>query len=447
MTADRVLKFIEENHLIEPGDRVLIGLSGGADSVCMTHILYTLRNRLKIELFAAHLNHGIRGEEADRDESFVRNYTEKMGIPFFVKHVDIPGDAKKLGISEELCGRNARYDFFETLAKQHGISKIATAHNKNDQAETILMNFIRGASIQGLCGIPVRRGNIIRPILDLTRTEILEYLHKQGQDFVTDSTNNEEDYTRNKIRLNLLPEIQKNFNPNFVESAVRNGQNIRQDKEFLEQIAEDAYRKCVTDGKADVQLLRHEHISIRRRILYKMLVEQIGASDVSAFYIEHMDELLTAGKTGNRIDLPRNTEAAIEYGRFTVRKKQSGPLDFAYRLTVGCTTEIPELGISVSLEKTDHAGKEVFTFPAGAEIILRNRRNGDVFYPEGMQGKKKLKDYFIDEKISREQRKKIGILTVDGEIACLVGKRRDRRFAFRDRGVRVVIHKKNSEEK
>lgn len=433
----KVYNYIRKNKLIQKGDKILIGLSGGADSVCLTHMLYSMKDKLGIELYTAHLNHGIRGEEALRDEEFVKKFSDKLQIKCFVRHADIKADSKQRGISEELCGREARYSFFEEIMERNGITKIATAHNKNDNAETILMNFIRGASISGLCGIPFRRDKIIRPILTLTRNEIIEYINENNLSYVTDSTNLEEIYTRNKVRLDLIPKLESEFNANFIETTVRNAENVRYDSELLEILADEAYNKCCGGDTLDIKLFLQEHISIRRRILYKMLTAHTGTENISSLYIDELEKLI--GKTGKRINLPNNLEAVMEYDCLRLRKKQPQAEDFEYKLELGNEVIIEELGIIAKIVATDTKDKQAFTVPLNSEISIRNRRNGDYFYPEGMEGKKKLKDYFIDEKIERDRRGNIGLLTVNGEIMYVIGKRRDRRFAFKDNGIRLII--------
>ena len=283
MILDKALDFIKKNELIKYGDKILVGLSGGADSVCLTHILYTLGERMGLTLYTAHLNHGIRGAEAERDEMFAEEFSRQLGIECFVKHADVKSCARLTGESEELCGRRLRYEFFDELCEKHGIDKIATAHNKNDNAETILMNFIRGSSLAGLCGIPVRRDNIIRPVLCLTRDEITEYIDKNNLKYVTDSTNLEEVYTRNKIRRRLMPEIESDFNPNFISAVVRNSENLQKDRELLDALANEAYEKCGND----IELLGKQHIYVRHRIIYKMLGECIA--DMSSVYVDAVD--------------------------------------------------------------------------------------------------------------------------------------------------------------
>lgn len=443
MTAeDKVFDFISDNGLLKGGRGVLVGLSGGADSVCLLHMLYSLRERLGITVFAAHLNHGIRGEEAERDERFAKSFCEGLGVKIFVRHVDIKTEAKQRGMSEELCGREARYAFFDELSKKYDITYIATAHNMNDSAETLLMNFMRGASLNGLCGIPARRGSVIRPILCLTRSEITEYNKSHGLEYVTDSTNLSSVYTRNKIRLELIPEIEKSFNPNFTETVVKNAENMRLDKELLDELTEKAYSRCVSGNAAELSELMKEHISLRRRIIYKMLTINTGTADILAKYIDAIDALARTGRTGTSADLPSGFEAAVEYGKLIIRNKIKHTGAFEYSLKAGEETYIPELGLSVLLEETEKNGRLSFKFPEGAALAVRNRREGDVFYPEGMEGRKKLKKYFSDEKLTRAEREKTGLLTSDGEIAYIFGKRRDRRFAFKDKGLRLIIKKR-----
>ena len=201
---NKVKQTIKRYDLIKEGDSVLVGLSGGADSVALCHILHTMG----INIVAAHLNHNIRGEEAKRDEEFAKTFAKKLGVRFVSKSVNVRELAKNTGMSDEMAGREARYAFFDDVCKSYGLTKIATAHNRNDRAETILMNLMRGSTMSGLSGIPYKRDNIIRPILDLTRAEIESYCDSMGLLYVTDSTNAADDYTRNKIRHKLLPLIE-----------------------------------------------------------------------------------------------------------------------------------------------------------------------------------------------------------------------------------------------
>ena len=211
-TLKKVYEYIQKNKLIKESEHIIVGLSGGADSVCLLHILHSLSNRLKIKLTAIHINHMLRGQEAKRDENFAINFCKELGIEIITKRIDVLKIAKEEKISEEEAGRNARYSTFYEYKKILGADKIATAHNKNDNAETVIMNIIRGSGLSGLKGIDAKRNDIIRPILDLERKEIVNYCNACNLGFVTDSTNRETKYTRNKIRLKLIKEIDDMFN-------------------------------------------------------------------------------------------------------------------------------------------------------------------------------------------------------------------------------------------
>ena len=229
LDIDTLSHFIEENHLIEKNDRIVLGVSGGADSICLLHALSRIQKALEIRLFVVHINHGIRGEEARRDEDYVKKFCEKLGIRFFGYQYDIPSMAKVLKLSEEEAGRKARYEAFEKVSKEialgEGIDlnkiKIAVAHNKNDNAETILHNLSRGSGISGLKGILVKNNNIIRPLLAFSRDEIEEYLCKNNIEYMTDSTNLENEYTRNILRNEVFPVLEKKVNSNVINNIYK----------------------------------------------------------------------------------------------------------------------------------------------------------------------------------------------------------------------------------
>ena len=218
---EKVKEFIIENSLINKDDKVLVALSGGPDSVCLLHCLYSLKEDFNIKIGAAHVNHMLRGQDSLEDKEYSRKLCESLDIDFYSKEIDINKIAKNKGISIEMAGREARYNFFEEIRKTYNYNSIAVAHNENDQAETIIMNLMRGTGIEGLCGIrPKRNGNIIRPILCLSRLEIEKYCIENNLNPRIDKTNLENIYSRNKIRLELIPYMKDNFNPNVIESIV-----------------------------------------------------------------------------------------------------------------------------------------------------------------------------------------------------------------------------------
>lgn len=439
---DTVYKTITENDLVH-GDKILAALSGGADSVCLTHVLYILSDRLGIKLYACHLNHMIRGKDADSDEAFCRAFTESLGIAFFSKKADVPAFAKERGISEELAGREIRYDYFNEIAEGNTIPLIATAHNRNDNAETITMNFIRGSGSLGLCGIPCKRGNIIRPLLDVTRSEIEQYCSENKLAYVTDKTNAENVYTRNKIRLGLIPYITNDFNPNFVGTVTRNAEIVSRDEKYIDSVADNVFGNSVADGKIDVSVLLTLDISISSRVIIKMMNSAANIyCDVSSVYVDTVLSLAKHGRSGSKADLIHGLEAVVDYGVLKIALKKPPVCDFEYTVLPDVPLFIPATGktyLMTQCEARINDGAAYFNASVNDRICIRNRRSGDVFYPSGMDAGKKVNRYFIDEKIVSEARNIAEIVTVNGKIANVALKRCDNRFIFSNSGMKIQI--------
>lgn len=244
MIEEKVLETIKKNNLIEKNDRIVLGVSGGPDSITMLYILNKLSKTLNFEIFVAHINHGIRKEAID-DEKYVEEWCKKLGVNFFVLHSKVEEIAKiqKLGVEE--AGRKVRYDFFNEILKKLDANKIAIAHNKNDNCETIIMNIMRGSGSKGLCGIDSKQGNIIRPLIEVSREEIEEFCEKEKLDPKIDKTNFENEYTRNKIRNQVIPYIKKEFNPNIVNSLERLSEIMREQEEYISEEAKKQYKNIL----------------------------------------------------------------------------------------------------------------------------------------------------------------------------------------------------------
>ncbi len=442
MVLDIIKKTLREYNLLNNGDSVLVGLSGGADSMCLTHALWSLKDEFDIKLYTAHINHGIRGEEAKRDELFAENFSKKLGIECFVLNADIPQIAKDTNVSEETAGRNVRYNFFNKLCEKYDINKVATAHNRNDNAETLLMNFMRGSTTNGLCGIPYVRGNIIRPILNVSRDEIEKYCSDNGLEYMTDSTNMTENYTRNKIRHTLLPYIQKEFNTSFIKTVTENACLIKDDSDYLDGIAEDFYKHHIRNCAVNIEDLNKTDIAIKRRVLRLMLRDIYnGLNDISSTYVA--DILSLADKSsGRQINLPYGIVAKNEYGKIILEHEKKETQPFEVSINIGETVFISELDKKISVSETDMRNKDgaiYLSCDKTDKIIVRNRRNGDKFQPMGMNGTKRLKEYFIDKKIPKDKRNSVPIIEINGEIAA-VGNRIDKRFAFRGKGIKIEFY-------
>lgn len=438
MVLDIIRQTVSEYNLLQKGDSVLIGLSGGADSVCLTHALYSLKDIFGIKLYTVHINHGIRGEEAERDQKFAADFSKSLGIKCFIIKLDIPQIASKNGDSEETAGRKARYEIFDRLCVEHNITKIATAHNKNDNAETILMNFMRGSSVKGLCGIPCRRDNIIRPILNVSRDMIEEYCKYNNLEYVTDSTNLSNDYTRNKIRNILIPMIRAEFNPNFIGTVTSNAQYMYEDSECLDSLSERIYKNIVHDGSVLIDELKINPVSVQRRVIRYMLIKEYGGiSDIPSVYI---NDILKLKNTGAYINLADNVTAMTEYGRLKIGKfKENEDIDFEYVLSIPGGCFIPELSVYAEVKRCNSREKDGALYlgcDEAEKLIIRTRRAGDRFSPCGMNGSKKVKQYFIDNKIPKQQRNRIPIIEINGKIAA-VGSRVDNHFLFKDKGVKI----------
>jgi len=248
--------------------KLLIALSGGADSCALFYALFALKEQFSLSFSAVHVNHQIRGEEAFRDETFVTELCKKEQVPLFLERVDIPSIAASKKISVELAAREERYRIFERLSKEHDFNAVATAHNANDNAETILFHLTRGSSLDGLCGIPPKRGNLIRPLILATRQEIEEYLTDQNKGYLNDSTNANTEYTRNFIRHIVLPELKK-INPSLEQTLTRTAMSLSYDKEYLDAQAEEHLT-------SDIKKLALLPNAILTRVIIKLFEEDCG---------------------------------------------------------------------------------------------------------------------------------------------------------------------------
>lgn len=436
----QAINTIEKHALLQRGDKILAGLSGGADSVCLLHILKSISEMYNISIYAAHVNHNIR-DTADRDMEYSMELCDKLGIECFVKSVDVFGYMQENKTGTEDAARKLRYDFFDEICREYNIDKIATAHNLNDRAETVLMNFIRGSGLGGLGGIPYRRGNIIRPVMDLSREETERYCRENRLEFMTDETNFEKIYTRNKIRLDVIPYIQENINKNFIRRIVENSDIIIQEDDFMKQCAGEVFSQTFrfSGGKymLDISGLDGCHAAVVRRVMQMYFHSIYNDSRNLGKNFADAALRLMQGQSGKSIDLPDNVVLKNEYGYLTAEKKSADYDNEEY--AAGNYRIIKEYGAEA--QKPDKNRIFIKTEFAGG-LSLRYRKDGDYFYPYGMEGGKKLKKFFSDMKIPKEIRGKIPILVSEkDEIVWVVGMRADRRFAAEigERSVKIQV--------
>ena len=324
---EKVLKTIKENNLIETGDKLVLGVSGGPDSTAMLHILNEIRNEIKFEMVVAHVNHMIR-EEAKEDEEYVKNMCKKMEVEFYSKRIDVQklANTNKVGLEE--TGRKVRYEFFEEVLKNTKSNKIAIAHNKNDKAETVLMNILRGSGIQGLRGIELKNKHYIRPLLECERNEIEDYCKEKTLNPRIDKTNFENEYTRNKMRNIVIPYIQKEFNPNIIEAINRLSELTKQEDEYLKTETKKAYNTILVEEKPEEIILNLKSFNmqeklIKSRIIMYSISKIFGTSkNIEKVHIEDIIRLCQ-NNIGNKYLTPnKNTRVLVKNHKIYISKQK-----------------------------------------------------------------------------------------------------------------------------
>ncbi len=410
---------------VGPQAGILAGVSGGADSVALLHCLNALRLGGAFgKLYAAHLNHGIRGDEARQDAEFVKGLCHEWGIPLFLKTVDVPALAKQSGRGIEETAREARYRFLEEARAEAGAINIAVAHHKNDQAETVLMHLLRGTGPKGLCGMTDRRGNLIRPLMQVSRGQIMAYLQSHGLCYRDDATNQDVSYLRNRIRLQLLPTLERDYNPAIVDGLVRMASLCAEDEAYLSAQAAAALEQCRENGGYRREQLRDLPPALKGRALRLILQEHGALYNSGQEDISRLSELLEA-RTGAKAPFGNGVWGWTSYQLLCVGILQEQGGEYAIPLKIPGETHTPA-GIFHSQFVNDwEKGQNPFVgFLDGGKLpddtLVRPRRPGDRFYPFGAPGERKLKEYFIDKKVPRRQREGPMVCT-GGEVLFLPG--------------------------
>lgn len=439
MLPDIVKRTIEREKLIQKGDKVLVALSGGPDSVCLLHCLKKLENIYEMTIYAAHLNHMIRGMEAQKDAMYTAKLCDSFGITFFVKSVDVPLYAKEKRLSIEEAARKIRYEMLFEIKEKIGANKIAVAHNLDDQAETVLMRLMRGTGIHGLKGMDYfREDGLIRPLMDVQKTDILSYCDQQGLSPRLDKTNEETEYTRNRIRLNLIPLIQEQYSPQIKTLVAKMANLLREDDAFLEEEADRIFRRdsVILPDRVKIQAddIRALHPAIAKRVIRQAVRETADTLEgIESGHIEDVLDLMGSAKTHAMIHLPRGVFVYKRPEGVLFTKKTIEAVSSAYRypLKQGESLFIPEMNLK--MDSRILSKERCMVLPTGnltkafdldkirGELVVRNRQDGDRIRPMGMGGTKKLKDLFIDLKIPREKRDSIPILCDDQGILWVVG--------------------------
>ena len=440
-SIDKIKAVIKENELIKDGERVVVGVSGGADSVCL---LLVLKEIMPPEcITAVHINHGIRGDEATRDEDFVLKLCKRLEIRLEIRRLDVPLFARDNKISEEEAGRILRYRVFEEIRLLYKADKIAVAHNLNDVAETFIMNLSRGSGITGLTGIKLRSGVLIRPLIKTSRTEIEEIVTYLGESFITDSTNNSLIYTRNRIRKRVIPELEE-VNERAVSHINDACERLEKIEGYIIKEAANAYKSYVTKGK-DIfisnEILTLDEVIIEE-VLHKALSEAAGrARDIGSVHISYLLELFSK-QVGRTIDLPYQVRAYRDYKGIRLQgrahKPETGENTQVLHELLLYTEAVDGISAVVSDEDNirltfeDGSVKNLsqnscirwFDYDKIAEnVMVRFKEEGDflVISPEG--DKKKLKKYFVDNKIPSDKRGGIPLVVSGNDVLWIIGYR------------------------
>jgi tRNA(Ile)-lysidine synthase len=447
--STRVLTAIDRNALLRRGDRVLVALSGGSDSVALLRLLRELEaDGVLVVAGAGHVNHGLREAAAD-DEAFCRSLAATLGAPFRSERIDVRAEAARLGVSLEDAGRQARYGFFERVAEELGADVIATGHTRDDQAETFLLRLTRGAGPRGLAGIHPRAGNVVRPLLDVSRMELREYLASLGQAFREDETNLDVTIPRNRIRHQLLPLLRRDFSPGIVDVLAREASIARLDDDRLQQEAIDLADSIVlrsreegADGEVAVQVdaraLSSLHPALGARVARLALGVLAPDRFIGHDHVERLVELARSGSGGASFP----GQHAVRRGDLVLLRRQAvQPFSNSFRVSLSIPGEVilqPQgWAVSATLDRVSPAllgsdpsrahgadpGRLAVAVRVTPPLTVRSRRPGDRFTPPGMGGRsKKLQDFFVDRKIARERRDALPLVVDSADrIVWIVG--------------------------
>ena len=442
----QVLKTIQEYQMFEPGNKCLIGVSGGADSIALLQILSELKDQLGLSLHVVHLNHLLRGAPADEDEEFVRNLARKHSLPITVERVDVENLAKLKGLGIEEAGREARYAFYYKTARDTGAQRIALAHSADDNIETFMMRLLRGAGLKGLLGIPPVRDKIVRPLILTWRRDIELYCAKHKLIPRVDYTNYESRYLRNRVRMKLIPQL-KIFNPNVKELLLQTILMLTNDYYYIHDQALKSLKSMTETEEEDILglnlvKLRKLDQTLQGHVLREAISDLKGdLKEVSFNHIQGIMDLLETTEA-KKLDLPEDIKAVFERDTLTLRRGDTEvppPVVFAYDLALPGEVKIQETGTTIaarhdelpSLSKLKEDNPKAAYVDANkldGKVVVRNRRPGDRFSPLGLGGSKKLQDFFVDLKVNQSQRDLVPIVESEGKIVWVAGYRLDEAF-------------------
>ena len=443
------LQYLKEKELIKGGEKIIVGLSGGADSVALLALLANVREILDTTLVAVHIHHGIRGQEADRDARFSEEFAKKINVSFICKMVDAPGYAKNEGLTLEEAARVLRYRALEEVCESEDADLIALAHHKDDQAETVLMNLLRGTGAAGLSGIRPKNGNRIRPLLFATKKEILGYLDMAGYEHVEDSTNQSSEHSRNRIRTEIMP-IAEELYPGATDHIAALAEDMLVFRESAEKKAKaivNDNRIIISEYKKQDDVTKHEMIKIALSAVIP------GSKDVTRVHYTEIKNLIEGdGNTGKSVSLPLGVKAIRSYDELVIKKDDSSGVEITEtELVIPGKTTVENNGKSwafeteiidakefnLKFERKDYT-KHIKYDRIDGKIVLRNPREGD-YLEIGRKGDKKLLSrYYIDSKVARDERPKQLVLSTGSLVVCALPERLSDTFKIDESTKRVL---------
>ena len=457
----RVINFVQQHKLLSNGDKLVVAVSGGADSVCLLHILVQLRAKLGLKLHVAHLNHQLRGAESDSDTRYVSDLAHKLGVPATIEERDVAAYHANKGGSLEEAAREVRYSFLSQVANKVNASKVAVGHNRDDHVETILMHILRGAGTAGLCGLqpssalPGESGiqlEIVRPLLEITRQETLDYCQRYNLAPRSDSSNTSFSFLRNRVRLELLP-VLRSYNPSIDKALLRLADIAGDDISFIEEQASSLWKSLTKEEDEAIYLDINKTVALPRAIqrqVFRKAVKQLRGNikDIEADHIEAMVDFLSK-PAGKRLCLPDGLTLSTEYGRLILASDQASlcplpPIKGVSNIKVPGETDLPGWRIKTDImqEAIGEDNGLVASLDAnkvGKKLTVRKRRPGDRFQPLGMSQTKKLQDFMVDSRIPGSWRDRVPLLCSGEQILWVVGWRIDDRFKITD-NTKDVLH-------
>ena len=455
---NKIERTIKKYNLLREKDKILIAVSGGADSLALLHCLYCLREKYSLELMVAHLNHMFRGEEAEKDAEYVKKISNGLGLEAIIGKIDVPKIIKTNKLSPQDAARSVRYDFLQKTMLKYGFNKIALGHHMDDQAETVLLHLLKGAGLDGLQAMVPQRDFYIRPLLEIKKSELEKYCEENELIVCQDISNLKDIYLRNKIRNKLFPWLASEINPNIVETLANTADILREENKFLDEYSqqlEGSLRISIDEvnkiGLWNASNFAGLPVVLQRRFIRRAYKLTHGSTnDLSFSHVEAVRSLILNNISGTHVMFPGETIAAYAYHELVIMQKSDyakvPAKNFYYETTIPGRVEIPEIGAVIEVQLLGE--EQIYNTDADEKctalvnvnpkdtLIVRNRKSGDIFKPSGMGGSKKLKDYFIDEKIKKEQREQIPIILSKntGKIVWIAGMRVSDEFKYREIG-------------